>query len=1020
MLSLNEHIAEGKKLVESLKKRQEGVFDLIANLYSDPSHFIYELLQNAEDAYMRHIEFKGAKNVVFNLSKSGLFIYHNGKPFDDQDLISISTLAITNNRKGKDVNQIGKFGIGFKSVFSVCETPYLYSSNGRNYKIIDYVVLEEIEPDKNLKGFTTKFYLPFKPDKYEIIKNGLENIDSLSLLFLDQIREIEINFPDGDKIHIKKGNIRKNMLSISTNNVAEKFFIFSKPFEVGNQSSKVKIAYSIKGNQIQPFSQIQRPALFVYFLTQELTSLEIMLHGPFGSTPSREKVPIDDNTEIGRLNISILEKLSECFIESIYILKKDRRLSVNLWEIFPINEVEGDKVYDVFFKRFHKELELGANIIPTINGKHTNIHNGLLVSNKKIPNLLSAKELKELFKKSNWITDEISEDTISTKQIWKYLSYNHQIKNVGIGDLLRGVDVNFLRRKSDNWFKIFYALLLDLKEGSVLMEEIKTREIIKIGNGELVTPFKDGLANVFLPIDGFPSDNLVKKCFIKDELSSKFLRDRLKIKEPDKVDVVMNSVTIYNNPKNISKSHNTSDLNLILKTLADKSISEQKKDFFRAVISKSKIIRSVNAKTGVIKFLKPPEAYVSSVDNKAYFNGNPKFYLAATSLSNENMEKLGCKRNIKVHAGSVIRGTRYVMLAEDYGFHRRGVDLFDPASEMDGLQFSLKHINKQRSKIIWKTLMQENNPWRIKGETWQCTNRKFPIDEIKITSGKSKMGQLLFNSKWLYVRGKKKCAQDVLLSQLDSTIYDTNTSTAKLLADQLEFKLDLLEQVENLGYIVLDKKGKTYKEYMEFIDLKSKENELDNEIEPDNPINVNIPIKNEGDEDIEHPDITPANWNGGSGKGSSDKKHDKRDGTPREKRVFKGLINKYLSKGYILDSETDNTALLQKDKDTVEVLWLNSKEKNQVGYDFEIKLNGEIHEIIELKTTRAGEGAPFSISGAQWDKARDMFLIDDGDKYYVYCIYNADLKNPITKIIQNPYKKHKNRKLRILDVNFVP
>lgn len=49
----------------------EKVLEIIINQYSDRTHFIYEILQNAEDA--------GASQIRFHLTPNALEIYHNGR-----------------------------------------------------------------------------------------------------------------------------------------------------------------------------------------------------------------------------------------------------------------------------------------------------------------------------------------------------------------------------------------------------------------------------------------------------------------------------------------------------------------------------------------------------------------------------------------------------------------------------------------------------------------------------------------------------------------------------------------------------------------------------------------------------------------------------------------------------------------------------------------------------------------------------------------------------------------------------
>lgn len=63
-----------------------GVVDLLAHQYSDKTHFIFELLQNADDAE--------ATDVVFNLYDDRLQFSHNGKRlFDYRDIESIVAIG---------------------------------------------------------------------------------------------------------------------------------------------------------------------------------------------------------------------------------------------------------------------------------------------------------------------------------------------------------------------------------------------------------------------------------------------------------------------------------------------------------------------------------------------------------------------------------------------------------------------------------------------------------------------------------------------------------------------------------------------------------------------------------------------------------------------------------------------------------------------------------------------------------------------------------------------------------------
>ena len=60
---------------------------LLADRYDKRTHFIYELLQNAEDALRRRSsDWAGERSVTFDLSADQLVITHCGQPFDASDV----------------------------------------------------------------------------------------------------------------------------------------------------------------------------------------------------------------------------------------------------------------------------------------------------------------------------------------------------------------------------------------------------------------------------------------------------------------------------------------------------------------------------------------------------------------------------------------------------------------------------------------------------------------------------------------------------------------------------------------------------------------------------------------------------------------------------------------------------------------------------------------------------------------------------------------------------------------------
>jgi len=147
---------------KSLKKNRDHSHSIIGEqLYSKQTHFIFELLQNAED--------EGATKVKISFDNDRLVFEHNGNPFDISDIEAITSFG-NNERKKLKPNAIGRFGIGFKSVFSVTEKPEIKSGDF-HFAISNFIVPNLIDSEKSKETIIT---LPFKSSKQRQIILSIE------------------------------------------------------------------------------------------------------------------------------------------------------------------------------------------------------------------------------------------------------------------------------------------------------------------------------------------------------------------------------------------------------------------------------------------------------------------------------------------------------------------------------------------------------------------------------------------------------------------------------------------------------------------------------------------------------------------------------------------------------------------------------------------------------------------------------------------------------------------------------
>ena len=132
---------------------------LAEDLYAEMGHYVYELLQNAEDAH--------ATEVKFTLNPNSLTFSHNGsKFFTFEDIRAITTYG--GGTKSADSTKIGRFGIGFKATSRITDSPKIRSNQFafqiHNQEIPERINSAEVPLQSN---YSTTFEFPFGTKKFK-------------------------------------------------------------------------------------------------------------------------------------------------------------------------------------------------------------------------------------------------------------------------------------------------------------------------------------------------------------------------------------------------------------------------------------------------------------------------------------------------------------------------------------------------------------------------------------------------------------------------------------------------------------------------------------------------------------------------------------------------------------------------------------------------------------------------------------------------------------------------------------
>lgn len=196
---------DAEAAAEGMRRKLSNALRLLSDdLYSTRTHFVLELIQNADDnAYASEVD----PEIHIALSSSALKVWNNEQGFTKANVRALCSVG--ESTKLKKVGFIGEKGIGFKSVFQVSNAPQIHS-NGFHFRFdmsnpeehLGYVVPHWIEPDASITAEGTTIVLPAKAGE-SFTDAVLSELDARLLLFLRKLRRIELRTP-GEEVSMQR------------------------------------------------------------------------------------------------------------------------------------------------------------------------------------------------------------------------------------------------------------------------------------------------------------------------------------------------------------------------------------------------------------------------------------------------------------------------------------------------------------------------------------------------------------------------------------------------------------------------------------------------------------------------------------------------------------------------------------------------------------------------------------------------------------------------------------------------
>lgn len=458
----------GKIRKDNVKEYGEGTRHLafLGKLYTNRTHFIFELLQNAEDA--------GASKVLFRLFDDRLEVAHDGRPFNEKDVRGIC--GVGEGTKAEDLTQIGKFGIGFKSVYAYTSTPEIYSGD-ESFGIKNYVRPYPVEYRNIEDSWTTLFVFKFNAEGIDPktacqeTEKCLRNLNARTLLFLRKIEEIRYKLPDEDGIYLRAVIPRshaRQVAVIGQNNGQdedENWLIFERPVTIpdGSGAVHVEVAFRLQTKTEDTAGRVAKISdapLVVYFPTKKATRLGFLVQGSYRTNLARDDIPEDDEW-----NKTLIKETAELVVESLRQLKEMDLLSVSVLETLPIRTEdfpESCRFYPIFSRV--KEALLSEEFLLAEDGTFVAAPNAKFARSAELMKLLDQGQLQVLFQsdgETKWLTRRITQGR--THDLHLYLRNELKIDEIDPEAFALNLSKEFLVEQTDEWFIRFYRFLAEQK-----------------------------------------------------------------------------------------------------------------------------------------------------------------------------------------------------------------------------------------------------------------------------------------------------------------------------------------------------------------------------------------------------------------------------------------------------------------------------------------------------------------------------------------------------------------------------
>ncbi|MHB8388666.1 MAG: sacsin N-terminal ATP-binding-like domain-containing protein [Acidobacteriaceae bacterium] len=602
--------------------------ELLADRYDDRTHFIFELLQNAEDALSRRGDWKGPRRVTFRLTPTRLTLSHFGRPFDEADVLGVCGIA----ESTKDKFSIGRFGIGFKSVYTFTDRPEIHSGN-EDFAVENYVQPRRVERAVR-EADETQIVLPLKAEDKAAqpeITTGFRHLGPGALLFLRHIDEINWSVEGGASGFYQRSapeSLGANVHRITVigqesgqPEVDQNWLVFHRDaFSAGQEKvGRVEVAFSLQATKDRPSGwavvAVVTSPLVVFFPTAVETNLGFLVQGPYRTTPSRDNIPRHDPW-----NKHLVELTADLLVEAMRWLCDQGAMDVSALHCLPLDREKfpDGAMFGPVFAAVRQALS-EEPLLPRFDDGYVAASRSKLARTQELRELFSPQQVAQLYgtEEAAWLSGDITQDR--APEIRQYVMRELGVAEVTPESIVPHLTQSFLEAQSDDWISRLYEFL---SGQPALMRRLDSVPLVRLSDGSHVVARVGGEPQAFLPSNietGFPT---VGRAVCSSSECRMFLKS-LGITEPDPVDdVILNVLQKYRSDSvDVDDDQYAKDIQRILAAFSTDSKTQREK--LLAALREITFVKVVDAGDGTGYVDRPGNVYIATDRLKQLFAGVP-------------------------------------------------------------------------------------------------------------------------------------------------------------------------------------------------------------------------------------------------------------------------------------------------------------------------------------------------------------------------------------------------------------